>query len=90
MHSSEMKVSSTWLQDFQIKIQNFLNEFKNIPEIEAVHSRIEQVKCLYLNECWDYGHAPLCPSETSFNSSGIQTYVKIQSFLMLSRAWWYM
>lgn len=43
MHSSEMKVSSTWLQDFQIKIQNFLNEFKNIPEIEAVHSRIEQL-----------------------------------------------
>ncbi|XP_027288972.1 uncharacterized protein CXorf38 homolog isoform X3 [Cricetulus griseus] len=43
MHSSEMKVSSTWLRDFQIKIQNFLNEFKNIPEIVAVHSRIEQL-----------------------------------------------
>ncbi|XP_036031258.1 uncharacterized protein CXorf38 homolog isoform X2 [Onychomys torridus] len=43
MHSSEMKVSSTWLQDFQIKIQNFLNEFKNIPEIVAVYSRIEQL-----------------------------------------------
>ncbi|XP_052595400.1 uncharacterized protein CXorf38 homolog isoform X2 [Peromyscus californicus insignis] len=43
MHSSEMKVSSTWLRDFQIKIQNFLNEFKNIPEIVAVYSRIEQL-----------------------------------------------
>ncbi|XP_050998375.1 uncharacterized protein CXorf38 homolog [Acomys russatus] len=43
MHSSEMKVSSTWLQDFQMKIQNFLNEFKNIPEIVAVYSRIEQL-----------------------------------------------
>ncbi|EHB05965.1 hypothetical protein GW7_04027, partial [Heterocephalus glaber] len=43
MHSSEMKVSSTWLQDFQVKIQNFLNEFRNIPEIVAVYSRIEQL-----------------------------------------------
>lgn len=43
MHSSEMKVSSAWLQNFQIKIQNFLNEFKNIPEIVAVYSRIEQL-----------------------------------------------
>nr|XP_030690789.1 uncharacterized protein CXorf38 homolog isoform X2 [Globicephala melas] len=43
MHSSEMKVSSVWLRDFQIKIQNFLNEFKNIPEIVAVYSRIEQL-----------------------------------------------
>ncbi|EDL97635.1 similar to RIKEN cDNA 1810030O07 (predicted) [Rattus norvegicus] len=43
MHSSEMKVSSTWLRDFQIKIQNFLYEFKNIPEIVAVYSRIEQI-----------------------------------------------
>lgn len=43
MHSSEMKVSSTWLRDFQIKIQNFLYEFKNIPEIVAVYSRIEQL-----------------------------------------------
>ncbi|TKC48531.1 hypothetical protein EI555_009027 [Monodon monoceros] len=43
MHSSEMKVSSVWLRDFQIKIQNFLNEFKNIPEIVAVYSRIEQI-----------------------------------------------
>ena len=42
-----MKVSSTWLRDFQIKIQNFLNEFKNIPEIVAVYSRIEQVKNLH-------------------------------------------
>ncbi|XP_059943003.1 uncharacterized protein CXorf38 homolog isoform X4 [Mesoplodon densirostris] len=43
MHSSEMKVSSVWLRDFQIKIQNFLNEFKDIPEIVAVYSRIEQL-----------------------------------------------
>ncbi|EPY73343.1 hypothetical protein CB1_013165002, partial [Camelus ferus] len=43
MHSSEMKVSSMWLRDFQVKIQNFLNEFKNIPEIVAVYSRIEQI-----------------------------------------------
>lgn len=43
MHSSEMKVSGTWLRDFQMKIQNFLNEFKNIPEIVAVYSRIEQL-----------------------------------------------
>ncbi|XP_052519184.1 uncharacterized protein CXorf38 homolog isoform X2 [Budorcas taxicolor] len=43
MHSSEMKVSSVWLRDFQMKIQNFLNEFKNIPEIVAVYSQIEQL-----------------------------------------------
>lgn len=43
MHSSEMKVSSTWLRDFQVKIQNFLSEFKNIPEIVAAHSRLEQL-----------------------------------------------
>ncbi|XP_066106496.1 uncharacterized protein CXorf38 homolog [Saccopteryx bilineata] len=43
MHSSEMKVSSTWLRDFQMKIQSFLNEFQNIPEIVAVYSRIEQL-----------------------------------------------
>ncbi|KAM5195356.1 uncharacterized protein CXorf38 homolog isoform 1-T1 [Hipposideros larvatus] len=43
MHSSEMKVSSVWLRDFQRKIQNFLNEFKSIPEIVAVYSRIEQL-----------------------------------------------
>ncbi|XP_049622853.1 uncharacterized protein CXorf38 homolog [Suncus etruscus] len=43
MHSTEMKVSSVWLREFQMKIQNFLNEFKNIPEIVAVYSRIEQL-----------------------------------------------
>lgn len=43
MHSSEMKVSSTWLRDFQMKIQNFLNEFRGIPEIVEVYSRIEQL-----------------------------------------------
>lgn len=43
MHSSEMKVSSMWLRDFQRKIQNFLNEFKNIPEIVTVYSRVEEL-----------------------------------------------
>ncbi|XP_019603411.1 uncharacterized protein CXorf38 homolog isoform X2 [Rhinolophus sinicus] len=43
MHSSEMKVSSVWLRDFQRKIQNFLNEFRSIPEIVAVYSTIEQL-----------------------------------------------
>ncbi|XP_058514998.1 uncharacterized protein CXorf38 homolog isoform X2 [Ochotona princeps] len=43
MHSSDMKVSSPWLQDFQVKIQNFLSEFKTIPEIVAANSRIEQL-----------------------------------------------
>ncbi|XP_057166793.1 uncharacterized protein CXorf38 homolog isoform X1 [Ursus arctos] len=43
MHSSEMKVSSLWLRDFQMKIRNFLNEFKNIPEIVAAYTRIEQL-----------------------------------------------
>ncbi|XP_068921807.1 uncharacterized protein CXorf38 homolog isoform X2 [Petaurus breviceps papuanus] len=43
MHSSEMKVSSTWLQDFQKKIQSFLNEFRNIPEIAATSARVEQL-----------------------------------------------
>jgi hypothetical protein len=38
-----MKVSSTWLRDFHKKIQNFLNEFRNIPEIVTVYSRIEQL-----------------------------------------------
>ncbi|XP_075394733.1 uncharacterized protein CXorf38 homolog [Tenrec ecaudatus] len=43
MHSSEMKVSSVWLQEFQLKIQNFLNEFKTIPEIVEVYARIEKL-----------------------------------------------
>uniref|UniRef100_F6UI20 Chromosome X open reading frame 38 n=1 Tax=Monodelphis domestica TaxID=13616 RepID=F6UI20_MONDO len=43
MHSSEMKVSSSWLQDFQMKIQSFLNEFRNIPEIAATSARIEKL-----------------------------------------------
>lgn len=43
MHSSEMKVSSMWLRDFQRKIQNFLNEFKNIPEIATVYFRVEEL-----------------------------------------------
>ncbi|CAK6449896.1 unnamed protein product [Pipistrellus nathusii] len=43
MHSSEMKVSSVWLRDFQRKIQNFLNEFHNIPEIVEAYSRIEEL-----------------------------------------------
>ena len=30
-----------------MKIQNFLNEFKNIPEIVAVYSQIEQVKITF-------------------------------------------
>ncbi|KAK1341314.1 hypothetical protein QTO34_017718 [Cnephaeus nilssonii] len=43
MHSSERKVSSMWLRDFQIKIQHFLNEFRNIPEIVEAYSRIEEL-----------------------------------------------
>ncbi|KAG8508033.1 putative protein CXorf38 [Galemys pyrenaicus] len=43
MHSSDMKVSCVWLRDFQVKIQNFLNEFKDIPEIVAVYARIEKL-----------------------------------------------
>ncbi|ELK38533.1 hypothetical protein MDA_GLEAN10007142, partial [Myotis davidii] len=43
MHSSEMKVSSMWLRDFQMKIQNFLNEFHNVPEIVEAYSRIEEL-----------------------------------------------
>ncbi|KAK1346156.1 hypothetical protein QTO34_000009 [Cnephaeus nilssonii] len=43
MHSSEMKVSSMWLRDFQMKIQHFLNEFRNIPEIVEAYSRIEEL-----------------------------------------------
>ncbi|KAM9039572.1 uncharacterized protein CXorf38 homolog isoform X1 [Sarcophilus harrisii] len=43
MHSSEMKVSSAWLEDFQKKIQSFLNEFRNIPEIAATSARVEQL-----------------------------------------------
>ncbi|XP_032967184.1 uncharacterized protein CXorf38-like [Rhinolophus ferrumequinum] len=43
MHSSEMKVSSVWLRGFQRKIQNFLNEFRSIPETVAVYSTIEQL-----------------------------------------------
>ncbi|XP_006897589.1 PREDICTED: uncharacterized protein CXorf38 homolog [Elephantulus edwardii] len=43
MHSSEMKVSSMWLRDFQMKIQNFLSEFRHIPEIVSIYSRIEQL-----------------------------------------------
>ncbi|KAK1340828.1 hypothetical protein QTO34_017222 [Cnephaeus nilssonii] len=43
MHSSERKVSSMWLRDFQIKMQHFLNEFRNIPEIVEAYSRIEEL-----------------------------------------------
>ncbi|XP_030432006.1 uncharacterized protein CXorf38 homolog isoform X2 [Gopherus evgoodei] len=42
MHSSEMKVSSLWLEEFGKKIQNLLKELQNVPEVMTASTRIEK------------------------------------------------
>ncbi|XP_034610246.1 uncharacterized protein CXorf38 homolog isoform X3 [Trachemys scripta elegans] len=42
MHSSEMKVSSLWLEEFEKKIQNLLKELQNVPEVMTASTRIEK------------------------------------------------
>ncbi|XP_069492640.1 uncharacterized protein CXorf38 homolog [Ambystoma mexicanum] len=43
MHSSEMKVSSQWLEDFGNRMQNLIREFHHVPDIKAIGTRIEKV-----------------------------------------------
>ncbi|XP_034610239.1 uncharacterized protein CXorf38 homolog isoform X2 [Trachemys scripta elegans] len=43
MHSSEMKVSSLWLEEFEKKIQNLLKELQNVPEVMTASTRIEKL-----------------------------------------------
>ncbi|KAM9173048.1 uncharacterized protein CXorf38 homolog isoform 1-T1 [Pangshura tecta] len=43
MHSSEMKVSSLWLEEFGKKIQNLLKELQNVPEVMTASTRIEKL-----------------------------------------------
>ncbi|XP_029459013.1 uncharacterized protein CXorf38 homolog isoform X2 [Rhinatrema bivittatum] len=43
MHSSEMKVSSVWLDEFGNRIQGFISEFPHVPEITAMSTRIEEL-----------------------------------------------
>ncbi|KAM9320228.1 uncharacterized protein CXorf38 homolog [Gastrophryne carolinensis] len=43
MHSSEMKVSSSWLKDFGQKMQEFLYEFKHVPSIVNQAKQIQEV-----------------------------------------------
>uniref|UniRef100_A0A8C8S7I7 Chromosome X open reading frame 38 n=1 Tax=Pelusios castaneus TaxID=367368 RepID=A0A8C8S7I7_9SAUR len=43
MHSSEMKVPSSWLKEFEKRIRNLLNEFQNVPEAMAAGTRIEKL-----------------------------------------------
>ncbi|KAJ1119038.1 hypothetical protein NDU88_007224 [Pleurodeles waltl] len=49
MHSSEMKVSSEWLEDFGKQIQNVIREFHDVPDIKAIGTRIDKV----LASDWD-------------------------------------
>ncbi|XP_066475024.1 uncharacterized protein CXorf38 homolog isoform X1 [Tiliqua scincoides] len=43
MHSSDMKVSSSWLKAFGNHIQNLLTEFQHVPEAQTASSRIEKL-----------------------------------------------
>ncbi|XP_036160330.1 uncharacterized protein CXorf38 homolog isoform X2 [Myotis myotis] len=82
MHSSEMKVSSMWLRDFQMKIQNFLNEFHNVPEIVEAYSRIEEL----LTSDWavlipEEDHPDGCEYETGIYLSESQVHEIETEFL---------
>ncbi|XP_054570449.1 uncharacterized protein CXorf38 homolog isoform X2 [Eptesicus fuscus] len=82
MHSSEMKVSSMWLRDFQMKIQHFLNEFRNIPEIVEAYSRIEEL----LTSDWavlipEEDHRDGCDYETGIYLSESQVHEIEMEFL---------
>nr|XP_033810142.1 uncharacterized protein CXorf38 homolog [Geotrypetes seraphini]XP_033810143.1 uncharacterized protein CXorf38 homolog [Geotrypetes seraphini]XP_033810144.1 uncharacterized protein CXorf38 homolog [Geotrypetes seraphini]XP_033810145.1 uncharacterized protein CXorf38 homolog [Geotrypetes seraphini]XP_033810146.1 uncharacterized protein CXorf38 homolog [Geotrypetes seraphini] len=43
MHSSDMKISSEWLDDFRKRIKGLIDEFQHVPEIVALNSRIEDL-----------------------------------------------
>ncbi|XP_030074430.1 uncharacterized protein CXorf38 homolog [Microcaecilia unicolor] len=43
MHSSDMKVSSEWLDTFGKRIKGLIGEFQHVSEIKAVNSRIEEL-----------------------------------------------
>ncbi|XP_048348260.1 uncharacterized protein CXorf38 homolog [Sphaerodactylus townsendi] len=43
MHSSDMKVSSSWLKTFGNHVQNLLNEFQHVPEAERAQTTIEKL-----------------------------------------------
>ncbi|KAH0624776.1 hypothetical protein JD844_032567 [Phrynosoma platyrhinos] len=43
MHSSDMKVSSSWLKEFGDHVQNLLSEFQHVPEAQAASTRIEKL-----------------------------------------------
>ncbi|XP_053162294.1 uncharacterized protein CXorf38 homolog isoform X2 [Hemicordylus capensis] len=43
MHSSDMKVSFSWLKEFGNHVQNLLNEFQHIPETQKARIRIEKL-----------------------------------------------
>ncbi|XP_054829109.1 uncharacterized protein CXorf38 homolog isoform X2 [Eublepharis macularius] len=53
MHSSDMKVSSSWLKTFGNHVQNLLNEFQHVPEAVKARTRIEK----FLSSDWDV-HVP--------------------------------
>ncbi|XP_077199023.1 uncharacterized protein CXorf38 homolog isoform X2 [Paroedura picta] len=43
MHSSDMKVSSSWLEIFGNHVQNLLKEFQHVPEAEGACTRIKKL-----------------------------------------------
>ncbi|XP_061483435.1 uncharacterized protein CXorf38 homolog isoform X1 [Rhineura floridana] len=43
MHSSDMKVSSSWLKVFGNHVQNLLTEFQHVPEAQMASTRIEKL-----------------------------------------------
>ncbi|XP_015746535.1 uncharacterized protein CXorf38 homolog isoform X1 [Python bivittatus] len=49
MHSADMKVSSSWLKEFGIHVQNLLTEFYHVPEAQTACHRIQK----FLASDWD-------------------------------------
>ncbi|XP_006134016.1 uncharacterized protein CXorf38 homolog isoform X2 [Pelodiscus sinensis] len=43
MHSSEMKASSLWMEEFGKKVENLLKEFQNVPEVMEASRKIEKL-----------------------------------------------
>ncbi|XP_020639538.3 uncharacterized protein CXorf38 homolog isoform X1 [Pogona vitticeps] len=43
MHSSDMKISSSWLKKFGNHVQNLLTEFQHVPEAKTAGARIEKL-----------------------------------------------
>ncbi|XP_062982595.1 uncharacterized protein CXorf38 homolog [Elgaria multicarinata webbii] len=59
MHSSDMKVSSSWLNEFGNHVQDLLTEFQHVPEAQTAGTRIEKL----LSSDWDV----LVPGEDQFD-----------------------